>query len=41
MYNPKSTVNFPMRIFNGSGTAIDNIFIDISRHFHQCVVRSW
>ena len=33
MYNLKSTVNFPTRIFNGSSTAIDNIFIDLSRNF--------
>jgi len=33
MYNLKSTVNFPMQIFNGSSTAIDNVFIDISRNF--------
>ena len=33
MYNLKSTVNFHMRIFNGSVTAIDKIFIDISRNF--------
>jgi ABC-type phosphate transport system substrate-binding protein len=30
MYNLKSTVNFPARVSNGSGTAIDNIFIDLS-----------
>ena len=29
MYNLKSTVNFPMRIFNGSSTVIDNICICI------------
>ena len=33
MYNIKSTVNFPMRIFNCSVTAIDKIVIDISRNF--------
>ena len=33
IYNLKSTVNFSMRIFNGSSTAIDNIFIDLSRNF--------
>jgi len=27
-YNLKSTVNFPMRIINGSNTAIDKMFID-------------
>ena len=32
MYNPKSTVNFPTRIFNGSSTAIDSIFY-LSRNF--------
>jgi hypothetical protein len=32
-YNLKSTVNFPTRIINGSGAAIDNIFIDLSRNF--------
>jgi hypothetical protein len=32
-YNLKSTVNFPTRIINGSNTAIDNIFIDLSRNF--------
>jgi len=32
-YNLKSTVNFPLRIFNGSSTAINNIFIDLSRSF--------
>jgi hypothetical protein len=29
-YNLKSIVNFPTRIANGSGTAIDNFFIDLS-----------
>ena len=43
-YILKSTVNFPTRILNGSITAIDNIFIDLSRNFtlnppHQWVVR--
>jgi hypothetical protein len=33
MHNLKGTVDFPMQIFNGSSTAIDNIFIDISRNF--------
>ena len=33
MHNLKSTVNFPMRIFNGSSTVIDNIFTDLSRNF--------
>jgi hypothetical protein len=33
MYNLKSTVNFPTRVFNGSSTAVDNIFIDLSRNF--------
>jgi hypothetical protein len=33
MYNLKSTVNFPTRIFSGSSNAIDNIFIDLSRKF--------
>jgi len=33
MYNLRSTVNFPTRIFSGSNTAIDNIFIDLSRNF--------
>ena len=33
MYNLKSTVSFPTRTFNGSSTAIDNIFIDSSRNF--------
>ena len=33
LYNLYSTVNFPTRIFNGSSTAIDNIFIDLSRNF--------
>ena len=33
MYILKSTVNFPVRIFNRSSTGIDNIFIDISRNF--------
>jgi len=32
-YNFKSTVNFLIRIINGSSTAIDNIFIDLSRNF--------
>jgi hypothetical protein len=32
MYNLKSTVNFPTRIINGSCTAIDNNFIDVSRN---------
>jgi hypothetical protein len=31
-YNLSSTVNFPTRVQNGSVTAIDNIFIDISIH---------
>jgi hypothetical protein len=31
-YNLYSTVNFPMRIFNGSNTAIDNIFINIFKN---------
>ena len=43
MYILKSTVNFPTRIINCSITAIDNIFIDLSRNFtlnhpHQWVV---
>ena len=33
MYNIKSTVNFPTKISNGSSTANDNIFIDLSRNF--------
>jgi hypothetical protein len=33
MDNLKITVNFPMRIVNGSSTVIDNIFIDLSRNF--------
>jgi len=33
LYNLQSTVNFPMSIINGSNTAIDNIFIDLSRNF--------
>jgi hypothetical protein len=33
MYNLKSTVNFPTRIINGSSTAIDNVFVDLSRNF--------
>jgi len=33
MDNLKSTINFPMRIVNGSSTVIDNIFIDLSRNF--------
>jgi len=32
LYNLKSTINFPMRIINGSSTAIDNILIDLSRN---------
>jgi hypothetical protein len=32
-YNLKSTVNFPTRIINVSSTAIDKIFIDLSRNF--------
>jgi hypothetical protein len=32
-YNLKSTINFPTRIINGSSTAIDNIFINLSRNF--------
>ena len=32
MYNLKSTVRFPTRIFNGSSTAIDNNLIDLSRN---------
>ena len=33
MYTRKSKVNFPTRNFNGSSTAIDNIFINLSRNF--------
>ena len=33
MYNLKTTVNLPTGIFNGSSTAIDNIFIVLSRNF--------
>ena len=33
LYSLKSTVNFPMSIFNGSSTVIDNIFIDLHRNF--------
>jgi len=33
MYNLKSSVNFFTRIFNGSITAIDNIFNDLLRNF--------
>jgi len=33
MYNLKSTVNFPTKICDGSGTATDDIFIDLSRNF--------
>jgi hypothetical protein len=33
MDNMKGTENFNVRIFNGSSTAIDNIFIDLSRNF--------
>jgi hypothetical protein len=29
MYSLKNTVDFPMRILNGSSTAIDKIFIDL------------
>jgi hypothetical protein len=32
-YNLKSTVNFPTRIITVSSTAMDNIFIDLSRNF--------
>jgi hypothetical protein len=32
-YNWKSIKNFPIRIINGSSTAIDNIFIDLLRNF--------
>jgi len=32
-YNFKSAVNFPTRIINGSSTAINNVFIDLSRNF--------
>jgi hypothetical protein len=32
-YGLKSKVNFPVRIINDSSTAIDNIFIDLSRNF--------
>ena len=34
MYNLKSSVNFLTRIFNGSSTATDNIFKDLSRNFN-------
>lgn len=45
MNNLKSTVNFPTRIFNGSSTAIDNIFDWFIKKFYyksplQWVVRS-
>jgi hypothetical protein len=33
MYNLKHTVSFPTGVFNGSSTAIDNIFIDLSGNF--------
>jgi len=33
MYNPKSSVNFLTRIFNGSSTATDNNFNDLSKNF--------
>jgi hypothetical protein len=33
MCNLKTTVNFPMKIINGSSTANDNILIDLSRNF--------
>jgi len=32
MDNLKSTVNFPVRIVNGSSAVIDNNFIDLSRN---------
>ena len=32
-YNLTSIVNFPTRTVNGSSTAIDNFFIDISRNY--------
>ena len=41
MYNLKSTVQFPTRIFNGSSTAIDNIFIDLSKHFTINPLINW
>ena len=33
LYKLKSTVNFPMRIFNGSSTVTEEIFIDLLRNF--------
>jgi len=33
LYNLNSTVNFPMRIFSFSSTAIGNIFLDLSLNF--------
>ena len=33
MYNLKTTVKFPTRIFNGSSTTVGNIFIDMIRNY--------
>jgi hypothetical protein len=33
MHNLKSTVNFSMKVFNSSSTAIDKIFTDLSGKF--------
>jgi len=41
MYNLNSTVNFPMSIINGSSTATDNIFIDLSRNFIISLAINW
>ena len=41
MDNLKSTVNFPMRIFNGSSTAIDNIFYCFIKKFYYKSPHQW